>query len=224
MLNWSWLLISMLWASAAWAAPPARVEISYELARNGMLLAEAFYVLEHDGRRYEITETSKGRGLLALRGTTRRVSRGLVSAEGLKPLQFIDERTGRNTARAHFDWQAKVVTLQYKGEPRTAPLPREAHDRLAFVFDFAFAPGRREVAFELFDGRGQSRHVYVVSGPERIQIPLGDYEALKLTRTHNDERTEIWLASELAYLPLRLLVVEKDGTRYEQVTTKISTP
>jgi uncharacterized protein DUF3108 len=226
MRNWSWLLISALaWFGTAWPAPPQRVELSYEIARNGSTIAEAFYLLEHDGRTYQIVETSKGRGILALRGTTRRTSRGLVSPDGLKPLEFADERTGRSTARAIFDWQLKTITMQYKGESRTEPLPQQAHDRLAFLFDFAFAsPRRREVAFDLLDGRGLSRHVYMLGGRESIKTPIGDFDALKFIRGNEDERTEIWLASELGYLPLRILVIEKNGTRYDQVTTNIRTP
>src|SRR6185503_16711479 len=221
----SWLLISALaWVGAAWCAPPQRVELAYETSRNGTTLAEAFYLLEHDGRTYRITETSKGRGILALSGTTRRMSRGMISSEGLKPVEFIDERTGRNTARANFDWEAKTVTLQYKGEPRTEPLPPRAHDRLAWLVDFAFAPPRREAVFDLFDGRGQSHHVYTLGGSERIKIPLGEFEALRFVRGNGDARTEIWLASKLDFLPLRVLVMEKDGTRYEQVATKITLP
>jgi uncharacterized protein DUF3108 len=229
MSNWSWPLISALaWvatvlAGAAWSAPPERVELAYEIARNGITIAETFYLLEHDGRRYRITETSKGRGILALRGTTRRTSRGIVSAHGLRPIEFLDERTGRDTARATFDWEMKTVTLQYKGEPRIEPLLPYAQDRLAFMFDFAFAPGRREAAFDLYDGRGLSRHVYASDGRERINTPLGEFEALRFVRADGAERTEIWLGSE-SLLPLRILVVEKDGTRYEQVTTKITPP
>jgi hypothetical protein len=221
-----WLLTSAIaWAGAAWPAPPGRVELAYEIVRNGSTIAEASHLLEHDGRTYRITETSKGRGILALRGTTRRTSRGMVSAEGLKPVEFTDERSGRHTARASFDWEMKTVTLQYRGEPRTEPLPAQAHDRLAFMFDFAFAPARRrEVAFDLLDGRGLSRHVYTSGGLERIKTPIGEFEALRFVRGNADERTEIWFASELSFLPLRVLVVEKDGTRYEQVTTKISPP
>lgn len=226
MRNWFWLPVSALaWASAAWCAPPERVELAYEIARNGATIAESFYLLEHDGRSYRITETSKGRGILAFRGTTRRTSRGMVSAQGLRPVEFIDERSGRHTARANFDWDMKTITLQYRGEPRTEPLPRHAHDRLAFIFDFAFAPTRRrEVAFDLLDGRGQSRHVYTPGGRERIKTPIGDFDALRFVRANGNERTEIWLASELSYLPLRILVVEEDGTRFEQVTTKITPP
>jgi hypothetical protein len=226
MRNWSWAPISLvLWAGAAGCAPPPRVELASEISRNGSTIAEVSHVLEHDGRTYRLTEVAKGRGILALRGTTRRSSQGLVSSDGLRPVQFIDQRTGRSQARADFDWQAKTVTLQYKGEPRTESLPQHAHDRLAFLFDFAFAPPRRtEAAFDLFDGRGKSHHVYTLGGRERLKTALGEFHALRFVRDKGTERTELWLAAELSYLPLRLLVLEEDGTRYEQVTTKITPP
>jgi hypothetical protein len=181
--------------------------------------------MQHNGRLYELSETWKGKGLFALRGSAKRTSRGVVSAEGLKPLEFTDERTGRRTARAKFDWQAKTLTMEYRGEPRHQQLPERAHDRLAFLFDFGFAPLRPggEVAFDLMDGRGQSRHVYSVNGRERLKIPAGEFDAIKLVRRTGDERAEIWLAAELSHLPLRVLVIHKDGTRYDQVATKIST-
>ena len=39
--------------------PPQRVELSYELSRNGTRIADVAYLLEHDGRNYQITETTK---------------------------------------------------------------------------------------------------------------------------------------------------------------------
>ena len=230
MSNSCWPLISAFaalssaLAGAAWCAPPGRVDLAYETSRNGIVLAEVSYQLEHDGRTYSIAETSKGRGVLALRGTTRRTSRGMISPEGLKPVEFMDERTGRNTARVKFDWQAKTVWQQYKGDPRIEALPPRAHDRLAWVFDFAFAPPRREAVFDLFDGRGQSHHVYASTGRERIKTPLGELDALTFIRGNEEERTQVWLAAKFDLLPVKILVLEKDGTRYEQVATKIAPP
>lgn len=231
MSSWSSLLTSAvawvlaLFAAAAWGLPPRQVQLTYEFSRNGMALADVTYALEHDGRNYRIIETTKGRGILALSGTTRRTSRGMVTQEGLKPVEFTDERTGRSTAHANFDWDKKTITMQYKGEPRTEPLPPNANDRLAFVLDFSFAPNRKEVAFDLFDGRGQSRHVYTNGGADRVKVPLGEFDAVRFFRGNaGDDRSEVWLAKDLGYLPVRILVTEKDGTRYEQVATKIITP
>ena len=33
---------------------------------------------------------------------------------------------------------------------------------------------------------------------------------------------EIWLAANRSYLPVRIVILEKDGTRYEHVVTRIS--
>jgi hypothetical protein len=226
MRSWLSLAISaFLWASAAAAGPPQRVELGYELSRNGTRIADVAYLLEHDGRNYQITETTKGRGVLALRGTIRRTSRGLVTPQGLRPLEFLDERTGRNTARAVLDWNAKTVTQQYKGEPSVEPLPAHAHDRLAFAFDFAFAPpARAEVTFDLLNGRGQSRHVYTAAGRNRVKTPFGELDAVLYVRGPPDDRTELWLAAERALLPVKIVVLEKDGTRFEQALSKITPP
>lgn len=224
MRNWFWLLISA--AAAAHAAPPERVDIWYDIRHNGgSPVAHVAHQLHHDGRAYELRETWTGKGFYALRGTVRRTSRGTVSAGGLQPLEFTDERTGRRTARATFDWQAKTVTMQYKGGPRVEPLPPDGNDRLAFLFDFAFAPRLAgEVSFHLMDGRGRSRHVYSVGGRERLSTPAGNFEALRLVRDSGGDRTEIWFAADRSYLPVRILVTDRDGTHYDQIVTKISAP
>ena len=65
---------------------------------------------------------------------------------------------------------------------------------------------------------------YTLGGTERVKTPLGELEALRFMRGSSEERTEVWLASKLDFLPVRILVLEKDGTRYEQLATKISPP
>lgn len=223
MRNWCWLLISA--AAAVHAAPPARVELSYDVRHNGSSVAQVVHRLQHDGSAYQLTETWSGKGLYALLGTAKRTSRGTIAPDGLHPVEYRDERTARKTARAHFDWQAHTATLQYKGEPRVLPLPPDASDRLAFLFDFAFSPPPSgEVAFDLFDGRGKSRHVYTVDGTQRLATPAGEFQALRLVRSSDDQTAEIWLAVERSYLPLRVRVTEKDGEQIDQLLTQISTP
>ncbi|TMI21909.1 MAG: DUF3108 domain-containing protein [Betaproteobacteria bacterium] len=112
MRNWFLLLISV--AALAQAAPPARVEIDYEVTRNGMALADIEHRFEHTGGAYQVTETWRGRGLFYLRGKIRRESRGAITAQGLQPLEYSDKRTGRDTERATFDWNAKTVTRSFR--------------------------------------------------------------------------------------------------------------
>ncbi|HZS66366.1 MAG TPA: hypothetical protein VFA72_04590, partial [Burkholderiales bacterium] len=92
-------------AAAASATPPAFIEVEFELTRNGGTLARVTERLERSGEEYQLTETWKGRGLYALLGSARRVSRGSLTANALRPREFFDERSGRDTARAWFDWK-----------------------------------------------------------------------------------------------------------------------
>jgi hypothetical protein len=39
-----------------------------------------------------------------------------------------------------------------------------------------------------------------------------------------DSSNEIWLDPSRSYLPLRVLVVQKDGTRIDQVATRVTVP
>jgi hypothetical protein len=172
-------------------------------------------------------ETWKGRGLLALGGEMRRSSRGHVGADGPRPLEFADERTGRRTARASFDWVSNTLTMQHKGDPQTLPLPPNAQDRLSFLLALAFAPpGAQPVSFSVADGGSVSRYVFELVGKEWVKTPAGEFEAVKLARRKDgpeDRRsTEIWLAVALGHIPVRVLVTEKDGTQLDQLAVRIS--
>lgn len=221
----SFLLISAAATLSAQAVPPARVEVAYELSRNGDAIADVVERLEHAAGSYELTETSRGRGIYALRGAIKRTSRGAVVADGLRPHEFVDERIGRGVTRAQFDWKAGRLTLESRGQTQQVPLPGQAQDRLSYVFNFAFRPPlRAPLTVHLTDGRGLSTHVYQPAGRERVKTPAGEFDAIKLTRRSEERSAEIWLAADRDYLPVRMAVVEKDGTRLEQVATRISTP
>ena len=223
MRNLFFLLIST--AALAHATPPARIEIAYEMTRNDMTMAETREQLEHSSGRYQLTETWSGKGLFALMGTIKRTSRGDITAHGSRPREFTDERTGRETARAWFDWEAKSLTMQYQDPPRVEPLPPNAQDRLSFLLALSFLPGRAQTAgFAIFDGKGQSRHEYRVAGRERLKTPAGEFDTVVVERTSGNDAARLWLAAELGHLPVRLLVVQKDGTRLDQVAIRITRP
>lgn len=221
------LLAPLAAMAATLAAPPQKVEVVYEVSRNGFAIADIVERLEHGDGKYELQEIMKGRGLLALRGSIKRSSRGNVGAAGLQPVEFVDERTGRETARAKFDWDARTLTMQFRGGPEVQPLPPNAQDRLSFLLAFAFAPpGAEPIKMSVADGGSVSRYVFAVVGRERLKVPAGEFDTVKVARLKDgpeDRRsTEIWLAPGQGYIPIRMLVTDKDGTQLDQVATKIS--
>src|SRR5262245_44296018 len=124
----SWLLASFGAALAALAnaAPPERVEIEYEVLRNGKTVAEVVERLERGDGTYQLTESWKGRGAYAVLGRARRSSEGSFDANGPRPREYVDERSGRDTQRVWLDWNANTITRRYKGATRTEPVPADA--------------------------------------------------------------------------------------------------
>jgi hypothetical protein len=198
-------------ATTALAAPPKNVEIAYEVSRNGLTLADITYKLQHDGRSYELVEHWKGRGLLALKGDAERISTGTVAPDGLRPRRFEDRRTGRDTREVKFDAASKTPTL-------------EQQDQLSLAWSFAFAPPRKVVSVSVADGKRVSHYVYEPAGRERVKTPAGEFDALKFVKKRQqpqDKVTELWVTADRRSLPVRILVVDKDGAQFDQVATRI---
>lgn len=208
------IALSVLAAASAQAAPPQRVEVTYEISRNGSVVAEVTERLEHDGTAYRLSETWRGRGLFALRGEATRTSVGAVAPDGLRPRAFEDRRSGREPRKAEFDAAS------------ASPTP-DRQDRLSFLWSMAFAPPRGPVRYTVSDGKGTVRYTYEPAGRERVQLPAGAMEALKFVKRRDDPHdkvTEVWLAADRGNVPVKLLYIEKDGTRVEQQAVRIAAP
>lgn len=228
MMRSCFFLLLSLAALGAHAEPPASLEVAYELRRNGSAIADVVERLQYSGGNYQLTETWKGRGLYALLGSARRVSQGSLVDHTLRPREFFDERSGRDTARAWFDWKANTLTMQYKGERKTEPLQPDGQDRLSFLLALSLLPGKAQTAsYHIADGKGISHHRYQVQGAERIKTPAGEFDTVRIARLrepNEKDSAELWLAAELGYIPVRLLDIEKDGTSYEQLAVRVSKP
>ena len=96
---------------------------------------------------------------------------------------------------------------------------------MSFIWSFAFAPPKGPVTVKVADGKGATSYTYEPAGRERVKTPAGEFDALKLVKRKlnpDDKVTEIWLAVERNYLPVRLLVVDKDGTRLDTLAANIN--
>jgi len=217
------------WLAAAQAAPPERIRLVYKTSYNGMISAEAEVTetLEHDNKTYVITSEVRGRGILALLGTMKRTSRGRITPEGLRPDEYRDQRGSSWAVSAKFDWAAQSITQERDGKSETLAMPATgtAQDPLSLAYTFAFFPPKgKDFEVTRADGRGLSPFRFVIAGTEKLATPAGELQTLRISKERdgpNDKSTDIWFASEHNYVPVRVLVVDKDGTRADQVVTRI---
>jgi hypothetical protein len=225
----------LLVVQQAFAMPPQRVQLEYEVKYSGRLNAEASATAElvHDGKRYTLVEESRAKGLAAvlLPGVLRRSATGSITPDGLRPEEFHDRRGNRPENIARFDWGRGVLVHATEGKSESQAMGERdvLSDRLSFMWTFAFQPAAvlkpgGEIRATLSDGRGLSSFRYRVSAPETLNTPVGALQAVRLVKQlegGDDRSTEIWLASERNYVPVRILVVEKDGTRVDTVLTRL---
>ena len=226
-----WLFAAML-AQSALALPPQRITIEYDMSHNGTAMAHVVETLQHDGKRYSLESEVKGKGIFALArsGSAKRRSSGDVTSGGLKPSEFRDKRGDRPETVARFDWQKSVVVQGEDGRTETQAIPPAESglvltDRLSFLWNFAFQSLQvKEIRALLSDGRGWSSFRYSIAGQEVLKTPAGDIDAMRLVKVResgDDRGTEIWLATRRDFVPVRILVTEKDGTRIDQIATRI---
>lgn len=224
----AWLVPSPAGAAAA-PSVPQTITANYDMSRNGVPVAVMHETFESKDGAYRIVSESRAVGLLALfeRKPLRFVSSGQITAAGLRPLQFEGKRSESDPrqVRGEFDWKAGRLTLAHGGRTDVMALPRDAQDRLSFLYQFMFQAldRRNRLELSMTNGRKLGHYTYTVSPDVEIDTPLGRMKTLHLVKLHqpDDSGAEIWLAPEHRFLPVKMLVVEDDGVRYEQVITGI---
>ncbi len=181
----------------------------------------------HDGESYEAELEVR----LFLLGSRKQTSRGRITPEGLAPKRFSDKV--RSEVAAHFEYdKGKVI---FSANTPEAPLQPGAQDQLSIFMQIASLiaaePQRypRGTTFEMqaVGARESDNWRFVVDGDERLSLPGGDQDTLKLTRTPNrphDLNVEIWLAPAQGYLPVRIRLTQDNGDYVDQQWRSSSAP
>ncbi len=218
-------------AANAQPLPPRRIEVQWELVAYGMALGDIKDVLEHDGVNYQLQSEMRGKGLLSLmrRGQRSRSSRGAIDG-GLLPKDFVDEYEGTRS-QAQFDHAHARLVLTRGSETRTETLSGAAYDSLSFLYSFAFAfplastePGSK-LRVSVSDGRSNPSYSYQVAGWALLKTAMGERETLHLVKekpTGDERGAEIWLSPKDGWLPLRVLLTEKNGSTLDQMAVRIA--
>jgi hypothetical protein len=215
-------------ASAAPAAVPKRIELTLEVVAKGLTVGEGRDVFEHDGRRYSVMTEARTVGIARLfkKLDEKRESRGAITADGLRPSTFRQERNGQPPNSATFDWDKGTLLLDEGGDRETVPLAPNTWDQtsLAYAFVFAEPPKASPFAVHVTDGRRVVDYDLALVGREKLETPMGSLDTLHFRKVlAGDDRRgfEFWIAPAWHRLPVRIRIVEKDGTAIDSRVTRI---
>jgi hypothetical protein len=226
------LLLGLLLQAVPVLAAPQSVHAQYEVSLNATPVGVMQDVFEMRDGRYSIVSETHATGVLALvqRRPARVTSSGEVDRSGLRPLAFEATRGNSDArrVRADFDWTAHTLTLTHDGRSETAALPSGAQDRLSVMYQFLFlnADQVRDLKFAMTNGRKIDQYRYAIGPDTALETSMGRLAVIHLIkqRAPGDTATEIWLAREHAMLPVKMRIIEDDGSRYEQVIVKLDMP
>jgi uncharacterized protein DUF3108 len=211
------------------AAVPSAIAANYDVLLNGLHVAVINERFEIKDEAYRIVSESNTVGLAALlrKQSAVLVSNGKLIGSGLRPERF-EGKNGDDDPRrasAEFDWPAERLTLSYDGKTETAPLPPGTQDRISLMYQFMFFAFDRisQLDVSMTNGRKIDQYRYAITPRVEIDTPLGRMTTLHLVkeREPNESATEIWLAPQHNFFPVKVLIVERNGSRYEQIITRL---
>jgi len=157
-------------------------------------------------------------------GLTRwQTSQGKVDADGLAPERFVN--TSRRQESAHFNREQGIVRFS-ANTPEVALQPG-AQDRLSVTLQLAalvasapqrFSPGTT-LRVQTVSHRDAEVWHFKFGGMENLHLPGGTLQCLKLERLPRraqDQQLALWLAPDLAYMPVRIRLTETNGDYADQ--------
>lgn len=206
-------------APAAAPAPPwpraGRVHYVVTYGEGSFVIGETVHDWRVDGDRYSIRSVATPRGLAALRGKTRaQSSEGEITANGLRPSEFRDQREGREAEAATFDWaQARISFSGGRGEAR---LNEGTQDMISVFYQLAWQAPRADMEVAVATAGRLGRWKFEWVGEENIDAAGATLSTLHLRTRADGDVTEVWLAPAHGGLPVKIRHVDRKGDTFEQ--------
>jgi hypothetical protein len=220
------LPIFLLGTSLAFAFPK-KIQLEYDVTREGKLFAKVVEQFSQDGKKYQIKSVTKGVGVYALMGERVLTSTGAVTKTGLKPTHF-ESHQGNSAKRrliADFNWAKSLLIMQVKGDTRTEKLLQGTQDLASYAYQFMFNPPQKDgVKVTLTTGKKLSHYQYkVLARGEKLDAANKNFKTLHISNqaAAGEDKKQLWLAEDQFYLPVRYSLIDEDGNNFEQTLTKI---
>lgn len=204
-------------------ATPKAIKASYGAYVNGMAIGVITEHFDLDGSAYRIVSETRSIGLAAFiqRQPARMSSSGQLTRDGLRPSHFESRRNAADPPQvsADFNWSLSQVTLKHDGKTESLPLSPGTQDLLSVMYQFMFVrlDKTRVLEFSMTNGRKLDRYRYRITPDVEIDTALGRLKTLHLVKERDpgDRGAEVWLSPLHQQLPVKMVITEKDGKRFE---------
>lgn len=205
------------------AVPPwpraGRVRYRVTWGESGFVIGETVHEWRVEAAHYAIRSVATPRGLAALRGKTRsQSSEGEVTAAGLRPREFRDQREGREAESATFDWNDARIVFSRGGDGRLAD---GTQDMVSVFYQLAWQAPREDVDMMVATASRLGRWKFEWLGEEQLEAGGTVLSTLHLRTRAEGDVTEVWLAPAHGGLPVKIRHVDRKGDTFEQTADTV---
>ena len=222
------LMYCLTWS--VWATtPPQGFVARYNLSLESMPLGETERKLErlpNGDFLYSTRSYATGVAAMLMKDRIGEQSRFRFLKGQFQALEYRYERNGGKKSRtrsAHFDWQARRVDGDHDGEAWQLAIKPGVLDRLLYQLaaTYDLQKQRKRFSYPVADRGELKRYDLKFAGSETLETPFGPMLTLKLLRIDGEYETALWMARDLAYLPVRIEHTE-GGKRYRAELKAVS--
>lgn len=196
-------------------APVAPFHLEYATSRNYTLLGHTTLDLSRngDGTWTLRSETKGTEGLASLLGINVTETSRFHWQDG-KPAsvayEYVQDGIKSRQRSIAFDAATAQIDVTDGSKHHEYALQPESIDRnlVSLALAAALAQGDRAFTLPVAGKRALKSQHYKVVAEERIKVPAGTWDSMKVERTDADKEITIWFAKSLGWLPVR---VEQSG-------------
>lgn len=190
--------------------------------------AKILYQVNPDTDQYQLKSLIEAKGLAALLiPDLLQTSDGLVTKYGLQPTHYLYQYGDKKnkTYSADFDWQTHTITLHGEKDSRRDELVSGTQDLLSFMYQFMFVAPLQNMIIRITNGKKVAGYEYRFEGEEMITSKMGEVKTVHLLRMaeEGEKKTELWLALEYQYVPVKIRETDKAGKVYELLARHLKT-
>ncbi|NOT15141.1 MAG: DUF3108 domain-containing protein [Methylotenera sp.] len=204
-----------------------RTEFDARVNSSAAGKAKIVFELSQKNTQYQIKSLIQAKGLAALFiGDLLQTSQGAVTTTGLQPQHYVYQfnNNQNKTFSADFDWTNQILALNKAGSSKQVRLEEGTQDLLSFMYQFMFVAPLQTMQINITNGKKLAVYEYSFEGEELIDTKMGKVNTIHLQRaTIEDKKTDLWLALDYQYVPVKIRETEKDGKVYELLVTELNT-
>ncbi len=211
-------------AANADSSIPNRVFIEFKIVTSGIVVGEGTEVFQRAGKNYEVKSTTKPRGIASLfLKDFYRQSKGKIAGSNLIPSLYEEKGKKSGSRIAKFNWNLNQVHLKNRNKDKRLHLPLGTIDQASFLFSFMLTPPKQKFQVHIADGKRLKKYTYKVIGSSIIKSPKGPLNSVIIKKSTDDRgrQLEVWLATDLYYLPVKIKYTDKRERVFESILSNI---